>query len=173
MLQVRQPRRVKFTGPDKRPEVAAGAPLSVAFPPLPRRFASFPTSVKSGANVPHSTQARMVVSGGNAVYIVGTFKHLGTDADFKNQTSCLLVRKRRCQPLSYHRYQPPAAVSENTAFKHLTQLYLTTNVTQADFNMGYTMTGTLERGSRATNNFQVTHFAVLRRCDHDHHLKAS
>lgn len=25
----------------------------------------------------------MVVSGVNAVYIVGTFKHLGTDADFK------------------------------------------------------------------------------------------
>lgn len=25
----------------------------------------------------------MVVSGGNAVYIVGTFKHLGIDADFK------------------------------------------------------------------------------------------
>lgn len=25
----------------------------------------------------------MVVSGGNAVHIVGTFKHLGTDADFK------------------------------------------------------------------------------------------
>ncbi|XP_046969709.1 uncharacterized protein LOC124537043 [Vanessa cardui] len=84
----------------------------------------------------HSTQARMVVSGVNAVYIVGTFKHLGTDADFK--------------------------------------LYLTTNVTQADFNMGYTMTGTLERGSRSTNNFQVTHFAVLRRCDHEsHHLKNS
>ncbi|KAI5642121.1 hypothetical protein NE865_05813 [Phthorimaea operculella] len=82
----------------------------------------------------HSTHARMVVSGGNAVHIVGTFKHLGTDADFK--------------------------------------LYLTTNVTQADFNMGYTMTGTLERGCKSTNNFQVTHFAVLRRCDHDaHHLK--
>ncbi|KAL4703525.1 hypothetical protein ACJJTC_010145 [Scirpophaga incertulas] len=31
----------------------------------------------------HSTHARMVVSGGNAVHIVGTFKHLGTDADFK------------------------------------------------------------------------------------------
>ncbi|KPI96973.1 hypothetical protein RR46_05590 [Papilio xuthus] len=78
----------------------------------------------------------MVISGANAVYIVGTFKHLGTDSDFK--------------------------------------LYLTTNVTQADFNMGYTMTGTLERGCRATNTFQVTHFAVLRRCDHEsHHLKTS
>ncbi|KAH9630304.1 hypothetical protein HF086_012489 [Spodoptera exigua] len=82
----------------------------------------------------HSTHARMVISGANAVYIVGTFKHMGTDADFK--------------------------------------LYLTTNVTQADFNMGYTMTGTLERGSRSSNTFQMTHFAVLRRCDHDaHHLK--
>ncbi|KAG7312201.1 hypothetical protein JYU34_001669 [Plutella xylostella] len=82
----------------------------------------------------HSTHARMVASGGNAVHVVGTFKHMGTDADFK--------------------------------------LYLTTNVTQADFNMGYTMTGTLERGCRSTNTFQVTHFAVLRRCDHDAtHLK--
>lgn len=31
----------------------------------------------------HSTHARMVVSGGNAVHVVGTFKHLGSDADFK------------------------------------------------------------------------------------------
>ncbi|VVD01192.1 unnamed protein product [Leptidea sinapis] len=75
--------------------------------------------------VKHSTHARMVVSGVNAVYIVGTFKHLGTDADFK-----------------------------------------------VNFNMGYTMTGTLERGNKSTNTFQMTHFAVLRRCDHEsHHLK--
>ncbi|CAH2043722.1 unnamed protein product, partial [Iphiclides podalirius] len=87
----------------------------------------------------------MVISGANAVYIVGTFKHLGTDADFKRPDNV-----------------------------HSLQLYLTTNVTQADFNMGYTMTGTLERGSRSTNTFQVTHFAVLRRCDHEsHHLKSS
>ncbi|CAG9111919.1 unnamed protein product [Plutella xylostella] len=89
---------------------------------------------KSRVAARHSTHARMVASGGNAVHVVGTFKHMGTDADFK--------------------------------------LYLTTNVTQADFNMGYTMTGTLERGCRSTNTFQVTHFAVLRRCDHDAtHLK--
>uniref|UniRef100_A0A2A4JWI0 Uncharacterized protein n=1 Tax=Heliothis virescens TaxID=7102 RepID=A0A2A4JWI0_HELVI len=90
--------------------------------------------LQGGSGPRHSTHARMVISGANAVYIVGTFKHMGTDADFK--------------------------------------LYLTTNVTQADFNMGYTMTGTLERGCRSSNTFQMTHFAVLRRCDHDaHHLK--
>lgn len=29
----------------------------------------------------------MVISGANAVYIVGTFKHMGTDADFKVKMS--------------------------------------------------------------------------------------
>lgn len=45
------------------------------------------------------------------------------------------------------------------------QLYLTSNVTAADFNMGYSMTGTLERGCKKTNTFQMTHFAVIRRKD--------
>jgi hypothetical protein len=30
--------------------------------------------------------------------------------------------------------------------------------------MGYCLTGTLERGCQHTNQFQTTHFAVIRRC---------
>nr|CAD7199465.1 unnamed protein product [Timema douglasi] len=44
-------------------------------------------------------------------------------------------------------------------------LFLSSNVTTSDFNMGYSMTGTLERGDRKTNSFQMTHFAVIRRWD--------
>lgn len=33
----------------------------------------------------------------------------------------------------------------------------------ADYNMGYCLTGTLERGYKKTNAFQQTHFAVIRR----------
>lgn len=47
------------------------------------------------------------------------------------------------------------------------QLYLTSNVSTADFNMGYSMTGTLERGYKSSNSFQMTHFAVIRRRDYD------
>lgn len=49
----------------------------------------------------------------------------------------------------------------------ISQLYLTSNVTVSDFNMGYSMTGTLERGCKKNNSFQMTHFAVIRRRDYD------
>ncbi|XP_077284462.1 uncharacterized protein LOC143910003 [Arctopsyche grandis] len=75
----------------------------------------------------HSTHAKMVDNGAGAIYIVGSFKRMTIDPDFK--------------------------------------LYLTSNVTAADFNMGYSMTGTLERGCKKTNTFQMTHFAVIRRKD--------
>ncbi|KAE8749038.1 hypothetical protein FOCC_FOCC004205 [Frankliniella occidentalis] len=45
------------------------------------------------------------------------------------------------------------------------KLCLTSRVSAADFNMGYCMTGTLERGCKRTNSFQVTHFAVIRRLE--------
>uniref|UniRef100_A0A336MPD4 CSON004636 protein n=1 Tax=Culicoides sonorensis TaxID=179676 RepID=A0A336MPD4_CULSO len=43
-------------------------------------------------------------------------------------------------------------------------LYLSSNISLADYNMGYCLTGTLERGCKRTNQFQTTHFAVIRRC---------
>ncbi|XP_071439155.1 uncharacterized protein [Hetaerina americana] len=75
----------------------------------------------------YSTQAKMVDNGTGTLFIVGSFKRMVTDPDFK--------------------------------------LYLTSNVTNSDFNMGYSMTGTLERGSKEANSFQMTHFAVIRRGD--------
>ncbi|XP_063706380.1 uncharacterized protein LOC134835432 [Culicoides brevitarsis] len=44
------------------------------------------------------------------------------------------------------------------------KLYLSSNISLADYNMGYCITGTLERGCKRTNQFQTTHFAVIRRC---------
>lgn len=43
------------------------------------------------------------------------------------------------------------------------QLFLSTNVGQTDFNMGYCLTGTLERGWAALNKFETTHFAVVKK----------
>ncbi|XP_076285823.1 uncharacterized protein LOC143211740 isoform X4 [Lasioglossum baleicum] len=77
----------------------------------------------------YSTEAKMVDSGTGTLYIIGSFKRMSTDPDFK--------------------------------------LYLTSNVSSSDFNMGYSMTGTLERGCKKTNTFQMTHFAVIRRRDYE------
>lgn len=77
----------------------------------------------------YSTQAKMVDTGTGTLYIMGSFKRMTTDPDFK--------------------------------------LYLTSNVSSSDFNMGYSMTGTLERGCKKTNTFQMTHFAVIRRRDYE------
>ncbi|XP_053668623.1 uncharacterized protein LOC128719028 [Anopheles marshallii] len=53
------------------------------------------------------------------------------------------------------------------------KLYLSSNISLADYNMGYCLTGTLERGCERTNQYQTTHFAVIRRCwpanEHDGH----
>ncbi|XP_044739923.1 uncharacterized protein LOC123301253 [Chrysoperla carnea] len=76
-----------------------------------------------------STKARLVDNGSGALYVLGSFKRMSCDSDFK--------------------------------------LFLTSNVSSTDFNMGYCMTGTLERGSKKTNTFQMTHFAVIRRNDYD------
>lgn len=43
------------------------------------------------------------------------------------------------------------------------QLNLTSNITTADYNMGYCLTGSLERGCKKTSKFHQTHFVVIRR----------
>lgn len=53
-------------------------------------------------------------------------------------------------------------------FKHYTtspdfKLTLTTNVSNADFQMGYSITGTLERGDRKKGGLEMTHFAMIKR----------
>jgi hypothetical protein len=40
------------------------------------------------------------------------------------------------------------------------RMVLTTNVSQADFQMGYCVTGTLERGK---GDLQLTHYAMVKR----------
>ena len=43
------------------------------------------------------------------------------------------------------------------------KLVLTTNVSNADFQLGYSITGTLERGNRKEGKMQMTHFAMIKR----------
>ena len=43
------------------------------------------------------------------------------------------------------------------------KLSLSTNVSNADFQLGYCMTGTLERGCRADGRMEMTHYAMIKR----------
>ena len=43
------------------------------------------------------------------------------------------------------------------------KLSLSTNVDNADFQLGYCMTGTLERGRRADGHMEMTHYAMIKR----------
>lgn len=43
------------------------------------------------------------------------------------------------------------------------QLYLTSNISMEDYNMGYCLTGFVERRCHQTNTYQMTHFAVIKR----------
>ncbi|XP_055372643.1 homeobox protein 2 [Condylostylus longicornis] len=43
------------------------------------------------------------------------------------------------------------------------KLYLSSNITMEDYNMGYCLTGWVERRCSQTNTFQMTHFAVIKR----------
>ncbi|XP_053964202.1 uncharacterized protein LOC128867127 [Anastrepha ludens] len=43
------------------------------------------------------------------------------------------------------------------------KLYLTSNISMEDYNMGYCLTGFVERRCQHTNTYQMTHFAVIKR----------
>ena len=43
------------------------------------------------------------------------------------------------------------------------KLQLTTSVSNTDFQLGYSMTGTLERGDKRSGNMEMTHYAMIKR----------
>jgi len=57
------------------------------------------------------------------------------------------------------RFKEDAAVVDGRDFK----LTLSTDVTNADFQLGYCMTGTLERGDRKTGGLEMSHYAMVKR----------
>ncbi|KAM7343868.1 uncharacterized protein ACRADG_010774 isoform 1-T2 [Cochliomyia hominivorax] len=57
-----------------------------------------------------------------------------------------------CSPLA-------SSSKDNDEFK----LYLSSNISMEDYNMGYCLTGFVERRCQQTNTFQMTHFAVIKR----------
>ncbi|KAI4486462.1 hypothetical protein M0804_005832 [Polistes exclamans] len=126
----------------------------------------------------YSTQAKMVDTGTGTLYIIGSFKRMTTDPDFKIHDLRMIESNT---PLGY-KSSGESFKGDRTIFLSLSrgrlqsdistiylcsQLYLTSNVSSSDFNMGYSMTGTLERGCKKTNSFQMTHFAVIRRRDYE------
>ncbi|KAF6213137.1 hypothetical protein GE061_010852 [Apolygus lucorum] len=46
------------------------------------------------------------------------------------------------------------------------KLWLTSSISISDRNMGYCMTGSLDRGSKSAHSYQTTHFAVIRQQQH-------
>ncbi|KNC30990.1 hypothetical protein FF38_08840 [Lucilia cuprina] len=58
-----------------------------------------------------------------------------------------------CSPLA------SSSSKDNDEFK----LYLSSNISMEDYNMGYCLTGFVERRCQQTNTFQMTHFAVIKR----------
>ena len=43
------------------------------------------------------------------------------------------------------------------------RLFLSTNVSNTDFQLGYSMTGTLERGDKKQGKLEMTHYAMIKR----------
>ena len=43
------------------------------------------------------------------------------------------------------------------------RMFLTTNVNNVDFHLGYCVTGTLEQGDKEHAGLQLTHFAMVKR----------
>lgn len=82
-----------------------------------------------------TTQAKLIDAGRGTVYVVGSFKNSSATSS------------STCSDLE-------------PEFK----LALTSRISPADVNLGYAMTGTLERG-RHGDCLQPTHFAVLRKFD--------
>ncbi|KYM94750.1 hypothetical protein ALC62_14601 [Cyphomyrmex costatus] len=183
----------------------------------------------------YSTQAKMVDTGTGTLYIIGSFKRMTIDPDFKvhiikftkyflynffksrafsanklknpgsrmsvpvarpyelirshngricnfdgelacikdcrhGQRHTLNRQTRACPgsndlPLKFVGLRPKKTAGNSSGVSCV--LYLTSNVSSSDFNMGYSMTGTLERGCKKTNSFQMTHFAVIRRRDYE------
>jgi len=61
------------------------------------------------------------------------------------------------------RFVSDAAVGAEAVADPDFKLSLSTNVSNADFQLGYCMTGTLERGCRAAGHMEMTHFAMIKR----------
>ncbi|XP_017872686.1 PREDICTED: uncharacterized protein LOC108620291, partial [Drosophila arizonae] len=62
-------------------------------------------------------------------------------------------------PNSSSQSKSKSQLAYNDEFK----LYLTSNISMEDYNMGYCLTGFVERRCQLTNTFQMTHFAVIKR----------
>jgi hypothetical protein len=111
----------------------------------------------------------MTTSGnGSHVTVVGKFKDAASEADGGGSSSEPAASTSSSSSPSSPR--AAAAAGGTTAgscspgvvgrdFK----LILTTDVTNADFQLGYCMTGTLERGDRKSGNMELTHYAMVKR----------
>lgn len=115
--------------------------------------------------------AKVTNLGDGNIAIKGQFKHEGNKSKFR-QLLEFVSSASKDEKLS----SPPASESTTPTrvgnFKRISselqldnfRLQLTTNVTNEDFQLGYSMTGTLEQGQdKALENMSLTHFAVVKR----------
>ncbi|KAH8405205.1 hypothetical protein KR222_010346 [Zaprionus bogoriensis] len=97
------------------------------------------------STTPAATAAVTTVTGGGAAAGVGVPAGAAAAATGRNSSR---AQSKSKSELAY-----------NDEFK----LYLTSNISMEDYNMGYCLTGFVERRCQLTNTFQMTHFAVIKR----------
>lgn len=95
----------------------------------------------SSSSTTSSSATSATTAGGAAV--AATSSAAATDITSSSTTLC----------------SPLTTSKDNDEFK----LYLSSNISMEDYNMGYCLTGFVERRCQQTNTFQMTHFAVIKR----------
>jgi len=112
--------------------------------------------------------ARMSVSAGNGshVIVVGKFKEVtGSAAAPSSSTTAASHTTTESSPASTSGPSTMATGFDvaNGGIGRYFKLTLSTDVSNADFQLGYCMTGTMERGDRKSAVMEMTHYAMVKR----------
>ncbi|XP_061399910.1 uncharacterized protein LOC133335616 [Musca vetustissima] len=113
------------------------------------------------------TKAKMVsLEQKGSLLIVGHFRSKDSSSSSAASNSGALSTYSTTSSTSSSGRSPSTAAAaasahskDNDEFK----LYLSSNISMEDYNMGYCLTGFVERRCQQTNTFQMTHFAVIKR----------
>ncbi|XP_058975264.1 uncharacterized protein LOC101892238 [Musca domestica] len=109
------------------------------------------------------TKAKMVqLEQKGSLLIVGHFRSKDSSSSssaFSNSGAVSTFSTTSSTSSSGRSPSAAAAPKDNDEFK----LYLSSNISMEDYNMGYCLTGFVERRCQQTNTFQMTHFAVIKR----------
>ncbi|XP_073847900.1 uncharacterized protein [Musca autumnalis] len=115
------------------------------------------------------TKAKMVpLEQKGSLLIVGHFRSKDSSTASSSNSGALSTYSTTSSTSSSGRSPSAAAAASSSAAAHSKdndefKLYLSSNISMEDYNMGYCLTGFVERRCQQTNTFQMTHFAVIKR----------